>query len=43
VIKSTMNNLRICNWNANGLRNKVAEMINFLQRNDIDIMMIKRN
>jgi len=36
-----MNNLRICSWNANGLRNRVAELINFLQRNNIDIMMIK--
>jgi len=35
-----MNNLRICSWNANGLRNRVAELINFLQHNNIDIMMI---
>lgn len=35
-----MNNLRICSWDANGLRNRIAELINFLHCYNIDIMMI---
>lgn len=35
-----MSDMRICSWNANGLRNKVAELTYFLSNNRIDIMMI---
>lgn len=32
--------LRICTWNANGVRNKLGELIHFLSREKIDIMLI---
>lgn len=35
-----MTELNIASWNANGLRNKVGEMINFMSDNNIDILMI---
>lgn len=34
------NNLKICHWNARGLKNKIAETFNFLVSNDIDIILI---
>lgn len=35
-----MDNIKICSWNANGVRNKINEMKEFLDRLDIDILMI---
>lgn len=35
-----MNNLSICSWNANGLRHKVGELIDFISRTKIDIVLI---
>ena len=34
------NTLRICTWNANSVRNKLGELIHFLSREKIDIMLI---
>lgn len=35
-----MNSLNISSWNANGLRNRISELINYIHCNNIDIMMI---
>ena len=35
-----MNSLNICSWNANGLHNRIGELIEFLNRKKIDIMLI---
>lgn len=35
-----MSNIIICSWNANGLRNRVGELIEFLNRENIDIMLL---
>lgn len=35
-----MSELKIATWNANGLRTRIAELINFLAQHNIDIMMI---
>lgn len=35
-----MNNIKICSCNANGLKNRISELNNFLHCNNVDIMMI---
>ena len=35
-----MDKVTICIWNANGLKNKIGELIEFLDRFQIDIAMI---
>ncbi|CAD6221967.1 GSCOCG00011676001-RA-CDS, partial [Cotesia congregata] len=35
-----MTNIKICSWNANGLKNKLGEVIEFISRNKIDIFLI---
>lgn len=35
-----MSHIKICSWNANGLREKIGELREFLDRNKIDIMLI---
>lgn len=35
-----MHKINICTWNANGIRHKVSELIEFLSRLKIDVMLI---
>lgn len=35
-----MHKLNICTWNASGIRHKVSELIEFLSRFKIDLMLI---
>ena len=38
--KTTTNKLKIAHWNANGLRNKIEQLKNFIYEHNIDIMLI---
>ncbi|KAK2575625.1 hypothetical protein KPH14_011888 [Odynerus spinipes] len=40
MLENFMNRLRICTWNANGIRNKKGDLIDFLSKFKIDIMLI---
>jgi len=35
-----MDKLNICSWNANGIKNRLSELIEFLNRFKIDILMV---
>lgn len=35
-----MHEIKICTWNANGIRQKICELIDFLNRFKIDIMLV---
>lgn len=35
-----MRDIKICTWNANGIRHKTCELIEFLNRYKIDIMLV---
>lgn len=35
-----MNKINICSWNANGIKNRMGELIEFIDRFNIDILMI---
>ncbi|CAG5093078.1 Protein of unknown function, partial [Cotesia congregata] len=38
--KNTIDNIKICSWNSNGLKNKLGEVIQFLNSYKIDIFLI---
>ena len=35
-----MDKISICSWNANSIKNKIVELIEFLDRFDIGILMV---
>lgn len=37
-----MTSLLVCSWNANGIRGRIAELIEMINRRKIDIMMINK-
>lgn len=38
--KKELKDLKICHWNANGLRDKLGEMKDFMLQHKIDVMLV---